>query len=71
MTQDQKDQYSDLQATAAALRDEVEQARNQIEQLNKAKEEFNRDISSTQVIRMLFRSSVSSSIDYYLILLAF
>ncbi|CAH4031372.1 unnamed protein product [Pieris brassicae] len=49
MTQDQKFQYSDLEATAATLRGEVEQARTQIEHLNKEKDEFFREISSTQM----------------------
>lgn len=48
MTQDQKFQYNELEATAAALRDEVEQTRNQIEHLTKEKDEFFREISSTQ-----------------------
>ncbi|CAF4796814.1 unnamed protein product [Pieris macdunnoughi] len=49
MTQDQKFQYSDVEATAATLRGEVEQARTQIEHLNKEKDEFFREISSTQI----------------------
>ncbi|CAB3241070.1 unnamed protein product [Arctia plantaginis] len=49
MTQEQKDQYNELEATAAALREEVEQARTQIDHLNREKEEFNKEISGSQI----------------------
>lgn len=49
MTPEQKDQYGELEATAAALREEVEQARTQIDNLNREKQEFNREISGSQV----------------------
>lgn len=49
MTQEQKDQYNELEATAAVLREEVEQARNQVDHLNREKEEFQREISGSQV----------------------
>ncbi|XP_038208103.1 intraflagellar transport protein 74 homolog [Zerene cesonia] len=49
MTQEQKDQYNELNAAAFALREEVEQARSQIEHLSKEKDEFYKDISSSQL----------------------
>lgn len=49
MTEEQKDQYNELEATAAALREEVEQARTQIDILNREKEEFSKEISGSQV----------------------
>ncbi|XP_061385809.1 intraflagellar transport protein 74 homolog [Danaus plexippus] len=49
MTPEQKEQYSQLEATAAALRDEVEQARNQCDHLNKEKEEFSKEIAGSQI----------------------
>lgn len=50
MTQEQKEQYNELEATAAALREEVEQARAQLDHLNREKEEFSKEISGSQVI---------------------
>ncbi|CAK1540254.1 unnamed protein product [Leptosia nina] len=49
MTQEQKDQYNELEVSAAALREEVEQARSHIDNLNREKEEFNKEISSSQI----------------------
>ncbi|KAJ8735798.1 hypothetical protein PYW07_007418 [Mythimna separata] len=49
MTQEQKDEYNELEATAAALREEVEQARTQIDHLNREKEEFSKEISGSQI----------------------
>ena len=49
MTQEQKDEYNELEATAATLREEVEQARTQIDHLNREKEEFSKEISGSQV----------------------
>ncbi|XP_053619883.1 intraflagellar transport protein 74 homolog [Plodia interpunctella] len=49
MTPEQKDQYNDLESTAASLRDEVEQARTQLDHLNREKEEFNKEISGSQI----------------------
>lgn len=53
MTQEQKDQYNELEATAAALRSEAELARSQIDHLNREKEEFSKEISGSQVINIL------------------
>lgn len=53
MSQEQKDQYSELEATAAVLRSEAEQARSQIDHLNREKEEFSREISGSQVRLLL------------------
>lgn len=50
MTPDQKEQYEELEATANVLREEVEQARTQIDHLNREKEEFGKEISGSQVI---------------------
>ncbi|XP_063823995.1 intraflagellar transport protein 74 homolog [Ostrinia nubilalis] len=49
MTQEQKDQYNELEATAAALREEVEQARAQLDHLSREKEEFSKEISGSQI----------------------
>ncbi|KAL0850877.1 hypothetical protein ABMA28_006786 [Loxostege sticticalis] len=49
MTQEQKEQYNELEATAAALREEVEQARAQLDHLNREKEEFSKEISGSQI----------------------
>lgn len=49
MTQEQKDQYTELEATAAALRADAEQSRNQIDHLNREKDEFLKEISGSQV----------------------
>ncbi|KAJ0182326.1 hypothetical protein K1T71_001695 [Dendrolimus kikuchii] len=49
MTQEQKDQYNELESTAAALREEVEQTKIQIDQLNREKEEFTKDIAGSQI----------------------
>ncbi|XP_026738896.1 intraflagellar transport protein 74 homolog [Trichoplusia ni] len=49
MTQEQKDEYNELEATATALREEVEQARTQIDHLNREKEEFTKEISGFQI----------------------
>lgn len=59
MTQEQKDEYNELEATAAALREEVEQARTQIDHLNREKEEFSKEISGSQVI---FTNSIISDL---------
>lgn len=53
MTPEQKDQYNELEATAGALREEVEQARSQIDHLNREKEEFSKEISGSQVLPKL------------------
>ncbi|CAH0766203.1 unnamed protein product [Diatraea saccharalis] len=49
MTQEQKDQFNELESTATTLRDEVEQTRSQIDHLNREKEEFNKEISGSQI----------------------
>lgn len=49
MTAEQKEQYKELEATAENLREEVEQSRNQLEQLQKEKMMLNKDISGSQV----------------------
>ncbi|XP_060807667.1 intraflagellar transport protein 74 homolog [Amyelois transitella] len=49
MTPEQKDQFNELKATAAALREDVEQARNQVDHLNREKEEFSKEISGSQI----------------------
>ncbi|KAL4716826.1 hypothetical protein ACJJTC_012637 [Scirpophaga incertulas] len=49
MTQEQKDQFNELEFTAAALREEVEQARTQLDHLNREKEEFSKEISGSQI----------------------
>ncbi|XP_050681924.1 intraflagellar transport protein 74 homolog isoform X1 [Leptidea sinapis] len=49
MTQKHKDQYNELEATAVALRNDVEQARIKIEMLNNEKKEFSREISGSQI----------------------
>ncbi|XP_046978887.1 intraflagellar transport protein 74 homolog [Vanessa cardui] len=49
MTTEQKSQYNELEATAAGLRDEVEQARIQIDHLNREKEEFTKEITGSQI----------------------
>ncbi|KAJ2948052.1 hypothetical protein O0L34_g9849 [Tuta absoluta] len=49
MTPEQKAQYNELEATAASLREEVEQARTQIDHLNREKAEFNKEISGSQL----------------------
>ncbi|RVE51132.1 hypothetical protein evm_004275 [Chilo suppressalis] len=49
MTQEQKDQFNELEATATTLREEVEQTRAQIDHLNREKEEFNKEISGSQI----------------------
>lgn len=50
MTPEQKQQYNELEANAAVLREEVDQARTQIDLLNREKEEFNKEISGSQVV---------------------
>lgn len=50
MTPDQKVQYEELEATGIALREEVEQARTQIDHLSREKDEFAKEISGSQVI---------------------
>ncbi|XP_068626940.1 intraflagellar transport protein 74 homolog [Battus philenor] len=49
MSAEQRQQYNELEAAAATLREEVEHARTQIDQLAKEKEEFNREISMSQI----------------------
>lgn len=49
MTLEQKEQYSELEATAATLREQVEEARIQIDHLSREKEEFMKEISGSQV----------------------
>ncbi|XP_039759620.1 intraflagellar transport protein 74 homolog [Pararge aegeria] len=49
MTSEQKEQYSELEATASALREEAEQSRMQIDHLNREKEEFAKEISGSQI----------------------
>ncbi|XP_037298487.1 intraflagellar transport protein 74 homolog [Manduca sexta] len=49
MTPEQKAQYGDLEATAASLREEVEQAKSQKDQLNREKEILSREISGSQI----------------------
>ncbi|XP_075979351.1 intraflagellar transport protein 74 homolog [Anticarsia gemmatalis] len=49
MTQEQKDEYNEMEATASALREEVEQARTQLDLLNREKEEFSKEISASQI----------------------
>ncbi|XP_034834735.1 intraflagellar transport protein 74 homolog [Maniola hyperantus] len=49
MTPEQKEQYSELESNAAALREEVEQARIQIDHLTREKEEFGKEISGSQI----------------------
>ncbi|XP_072940277.1 intraflagellar transport protein 74 homolog [Epargyreus clarus] len=49
MTSEEKEKYIELEGTAAALREEVEQARTQIDLLNREKEEFSKEISGSQV----------------------
>ncbi|XP_047545079.1 intraflagellar transport protein 74 homolog [Vanessa atalanta] len=49
MTTEQKSQYNELEATAAGLREEVEQARIQIDHLNREKEEFTKEITGSQI----------------------
>lgn len=50
MTPDQKAQYDELEATATALREKVEQSRTQIDHLSREKDEFTKEISGSQVI---------------------
>lgn len=54
MTQEQKDQYNELEATAASLREEVEQARNQVDSLSREKEEFSKEIAGSQVLFLFY-----------------
>lgn len=49
MTPEQKTQYNELEITAATLREEVEQARIQIDHLNREKDEFTKEITGSQV----------------------
>lgn len=49
MTPEQKDHYNELETTAAALREEVEAGRTQLEFLNKERTEFATEISGSQV----------------------
>ncbi|KAM3967630.1 intraflagellar transport protein 74 homolog [Aphomia sociella] len=49
MTPEQRDQYNELETAAAALREEVEQTRIQIDHLNREKEEFSKEISGSQI----------------------
>ncbi|CAH0727545.1 unnamed protein product, partial [Brenthis ino] len=49
MSPEEKQQYNQLEATAAALRVEVEQTRQQIDHLNREKEEFAKEISGSQI----------------------
>ncbi|KPJ16488.1 Intraflagellar transport protein 74-like [Papilio machaon] len=49
MSPEQRKQYNELEATAAALREEAEQARTHIDNLTKEKEEFNKEISMSQI----------------------
>ncbi|KPI95083.1 Intraflagellar transport protein 74-like [Papilio xuthus] len=49
MSPEQRKQYNELEGTAAALREEAEQARIQIDNLTKEKEEFNKEISMSQI----------------------
>ncbi|XP_014356504.2 intraflagellar transport protein 74 homolog [Papilio machaon] len=49
MSPEQRKQYNELEANAAALREEAEQARTQIDNLTKEKEEFNKEISMSQI----------------------
>lgn len=50
MTPDQKVQYDELETTATALREKVEQSRTQIDHLSREKDEFAKEISGSQVI---------------------
>ena len=54
MTPEQKEQYNELEATASALREEVEQMRQQIDHLNREKEEFVKEISGSQVTLLYY-----------------
>ncbi|XP_026320248.1 intraflagellar transport protein 74 homolog [Hyposmocoma kahamanoa] len=49
MTPDQKAQYDELEATATALREKVEQSRTQIDHLSREKDEFAKEISGSQI----------------------
>ncbi|XP_063548316.1 intraflagellar transport protein 74 homolog [Cydia strobilella] len=49
MTPEQKDQYNELEATAAALREEAEHSRTQIDLLTKEKDQFSKEISGSQI----------------------
>lgn len=49
MPPEQKAQYGELEARAAALREEVDQARTQLEHLSREKTEFSKEISASQV----------------------
>ncbi|XP_023935720.2 intraflagellar transport protein 74 homolog [Bicyclus anynana] len=49
MTSEQKEQYNELEANAALLREEVDQARIQIDHLSREKEEFAKEISGSQI----------------------
>ncbi|XP_073958336.1 intraflagellar transport protein 74 homolog isoform X2 [Choristoneura fumiferana] len=49
MTPEQRDQYNELETTATALREEVEQSRAQIDHLSKEKDQFSKEISGSQI----------------------
>ncbi|KAG7310434.1 hypothetical protein JYU34_003210 [Plutella xylostella] len=49
MSPEQKAQYGELEARAAALREEVDQARTQLEHLSREKTEFSKEISASQI----------------------
>ncbi|CAG9136351.1 unnamed protein product [Plutella xylostella] len=49
MSPEQKAQYGELEARAAALREEVDQARSQLEHLSREKTEFSKEISASQI----------------------
>ncbi|CAH2050773.1 unnamed protein product, partial [Iphiclides podalirius] len=49
MSPEQREQYNELETAAAALREEVEQARTQMDHLSREREEFNREISVSQI----------------------
>ncbi|XP_048489345.1 intraflagellar transport protein 74 homolog [Plutella xylostella] len=49
MPPEQKAQYGELEARAAALREEVDQARSQLGHLSREKTEFSKEISASQI----------------------
>ncbi|GBP68084.1 Intraflagellar transport protein 74 homolog [Eumeta japonica] len=49
MSPEQKAQYTELEANAANLREETDQIRLQMEQLQKEKDELNKDIAGSQI----------------------
>lgn len=59
MTPEQRDQYNDLETTAATLREEVEQSRSQIDHLSKEKDQFSKEISGSQVGTLYVKVNVA------------